>query len=129
MPKKTTKKKEVKKINKRKPFDLSVDRDDQAQEVISALKSLQADRGWLLLKQMFEGNIAVLQASILRKVSPDDGVTPLTEDECDRLRDKLDYLEELLDKPNKIIQSFKQPVSNVPEYDPYDKVPIPKGKG
>ncbi|NCN39980.1 hypothetical protein GW916_01895 [bacterium] len=129
MPKKTTKKKTVKKITRQKPFDLSVDRDDQAQEVISALKSLQADRGWLLLKQMFEGNISVLQASILRKVSPDDGVTALTEEECDRLRDKLDYLEELLDKPNKIIQSFKQPISTVPEYDPYDKVPIPKGKG
>jgi len=127
MPKKTTKKKTVKKVVKHKPFDLSVNTDQQAQEIISALKSLQNDRGWIFLKQIFESNIAILEQSILRKVQPDDGKTPLTEDDCDRLRDKLSYLEELLDKPNSIIKGFTKMTPDSPNYDPYHTVPIPKG--
>lgn len=126
--KKPTAKKKVQKVEKHKPFDLSVDRPEQAQEIINALKSLQADRGWLLLKQMFEGNIAVLEQAIMLKVSPDDGKTPLSEADCDRLRDRRSYLVELLDKPNTIIQGFRQPEPESPEYDPYHKVPpIRKG--
>lgn len=123
MPKKkTTTKKKVIKVEKHKPFDLSVTDPKQATEITNALTSLQNDRGWLLLKQIFEGNIAVLEGAILKKLDPEDGKTPLTEDQCDRLRDRLAYLEELLNKPNSIIESFKPRVSTSPEYDPYDKV-------
>lgn len=120
--KKTTTKKKITKVQKHKAFDLSIDRPEQAADIIDALQSLQQDKGWLLLKQIFEGNIAVLEASILRKLSPDDGKTPLKEEECDRLRDRLAYLEELLNKPQEIIKRFNQPATETPDYDPYDKV-------
>lgn len=112
----------VKAVKKHKAFDLSIDRPEQAAEIVDALQSLQTDRGWILLKQIFEGNIAVLEASILRKLNPDDGKTPLKEEECDRLRDRLAYLEELLDKPQSIIKKLTQGQPETPEYDPYHKV-------
>lgn len=114
-------KKTVKPVKKHAKFDLSIDRPEQAAEIIDALQSLQQERGWLLLKQIFEGNIAVLEAAILRKISPDDGKTALKEEECDRLRDRLAYLEELLNKPQLIIASFNQKQPETPEYDPYEK--------
>lgn len=125
-----TKKPTTKKSTKHKKFDLSFDRPEQVKDVIDALQSLQQDRGWLLLKQIFEGNIAVLEGAILRKVDPADGKTALKEEECDRLRDKLAYLEELLDKPNSIVAKLTQEQPDTPEYDPYDKVPVRRvGRG
>ena len=125
MAKKSPKKnKGVKEVKKHKHFDLSIDRPEQASEIVDALQSLQSDRGWILLKQIFEGNIATLEAAILRKVDPDDGKTPLKEEECDRLRDRLAYLEELLGKPQEIIKKLTQNQPETPEYDPYEKVPI-----
>lgn len=118
----TTAKSKVKKVKKYKPFDLSIDRPEQAGEIVDALQALEQDRGWHLLKQIFESNISVLQAAILRKISPDDGKTALKEEECDRLRDRLSYLEELLNKPKEIIAQFTQPTPETPEYDPYHKV-------
>lgn len=116
-------KKAVKSAKKGVKFDLSIDRPEQAQDIIDALRSLQQDRGWLLLKQIFESNIAVLEGAILRKIDPEDGKTPLKEEECDRLRDRLAYLEELLAKPDEIIKRFNQTQPETPEYDPYDKAP------
>ena len=127
MPKKTIKRKTAPKNVKHEKFDLSVDRAEQATDIINALKSLQSDRGWLLLKQIFEGNIAVLEQAIMLKIDPNDGKTPLNEADCDRLRDRRSYLVELLEKPQTIIESFKKPQTETPEYDPYDKVPIRKG--
>lgn len=132
MPKKTTTKKKTKKkalpkVQKHEVFDLSIDNPEQAADIINALLSLQQDRGWLLLKQIFEGNIAVLEAAILKKLSPDDGKTPLSEEECDRLRDKLSYLEELLNKPQEIIKQFSQKSPEEPNYDPYETVPERSG--
>lgn len=125
MPKtKTTTKKKLPKVKKHEKFDLSINRAEQIPEIVDALQSLEQDRGWLLLKQIFEGNIAVLEAAILKKISPDDGKSALSEEECDRLRDRLAYLEELLGKPQEIIKKLTQPQPEEPEYDPYDKVPI-----
>lgn len=120
-PKKNT---GVKEVKKHKHFDLSIDRPEQASEIVDALQSLQSDRGWILLKQIFEGNIAVLEASILRKLNPEDGKTPLKEEECDRLRDRLAYLEELLAKPQEIIKKLTQNQPEVPDYDPYERVKV-----
>lgn len=118
-----TTKKAVKGVKKHAKFDLSIDRVEQGAEIIDALTSLQQDRGWLLLKQIFESNIAVLEGAILRKLNPEDGKSPLKEEDCDRLRDRLAYLEELLAKPEEIIKRFSTTAPEAPEYDPYDKVP------
>lgn len=132
MPKKPQKKNTAikgVKVKKHAKFDLSFDRPEQAQDVIDALRSLQQDRGWLLLKQIFEGNIAVLEGAILKKISPDDGKTELTEADCDRLRDRLAYLEELLGKPEAIIARFNQKQPEVPNYDPYHSSPPRRAGG
>lgn len=125
---KTTKtKSKLPKVKKHKNFDLTVNRPEQALQIVDALENLKTDQGWQLLKQIFEGNIAVLEAAILKKLSPDDGITPLKEDECDRLRDKLSYLEELLNKPDEIIETYKpKKEQDIPNYDPYDTIPIRK---
>lgn len=122
--KKITTKEKKPKVKKHAKFDLSFDRPEQINEVVDALQSLQQDRGWQLLKQIFEGNIAVLEAAILKKISPDDGKSELSEADCDRLRDKLAYLEELLDKPNFLIKKLTQEQPETPDYDPYDKLPV-----
>lgn len=122
MATKTVKKNTKKTVKRHAKFDLSIDRPEQGQDIINALKSLEQDRGWLLLKQIFEGNIAVLEGAILRKIDPESGA-PLKEEECDRLRDRLSYLEELLAKPQSIIKQFSQKHTEVPEYDPYAKAP------
>lgn len=125
MAKKTPTKSKLPKVNKHKNFDLTISRPEQATQMVDALMTLKNDQGWQLLRQIFEGNIAVLEAAILKKLSPDDGVTPLKEDECDRLRDRLSYLEELLNKPDEIIEKYTQkPNEGMPNYDPYDTVPI-----
>lgn len=120
-----TKKQPIKKLIKRKRFDLSMSKETDQPKIIEALESLQRDAGWQLLKQIFESNIDVLQAAIIKRVDPEDGKTTLSEDECDRLRDKLSYLEELLDKPNLIIAQLSRPASITPDYDPYAKVKQP----
>lgn len=112
------------KVVKHKKFDLSFDRPDQINDVVDALQALQQDRGWQLLKQIFEGNIAVLEGAILKKLDPEDGKTVLNEADCDRLRDKLAYLEEILEKPNAIIKKLTQEQPETPDYDPYDKLPV-----
>lgn len=117
-----TKKQPIKKLIKRKRFDLSMSKETDQPKIIEALESLQKDAGWQLLKQIFESNIDVLQAAIIKRVDPEDGKTILSEDECDRLRDKLSYLEELLDKPNLIITQLSRPANAIPDYDPYAKV-------
>lgn len=124
MKKTTPKKNSLPKVKKHKNFDLTITRPEQSAEVVDALQALQSDRGWQLLKQIFEGNIAVLEAAILRKLSPDDGKTALSEEDCDKLRFKLSYLEELLNKPQEIIESLTQGAPETPDYDPYHKVPI-----
>lgn len=125
MAKKT---KKIEKVQRHKKFDLSIDRPEQAAEIIDALTALQQDKGWHLLKQIFEGNIAVLEGSILKKVDPDSGA-PLSEEECDRLRDRLSYLVELLEKPQAIIRQFSQTSPQEPDYDPYHKIPIRRPNG
>ena len=122
--KKTTTKKSAPKSKKHIKFDLSFDRPEQIHDVVDALQALQQDRGWQLLKQIFEGNIAVLEGAILKKVDPEDGKTTLSEADCDRLRDKLGYLEELLNKPNLLIAKLTQEQPETPDYDPYEKVKV-----
>lgn len=120
MKKKTPIKKKIE-SKKHKPFDLSITKPEQGIEIIDALQSLEQDRGWLLLKQVFEGNIAVLEGAILKKLDPEDGKSVLSEADCDRLRDKLAYLEELLGKPQEIIKRFSTKPPEAPEYDPYEQ--------
>ena len=117
-----TKKKTTTKVVKHKKFNLSLESEAHAPEIIAALTNLEFDHGWQLLKKIFESNIAVLEGSILKKIDPESG-EPLSEEDCDRQRDKLAYLEELVNKPQEIIKRLSEHDPEMPEYDPYEKSP------
>lgn len=120
--KKTTKKPTKSTVNKPKKFDLSIKDDKQSLEIIMAFQTLEVNAGWMLLRQIFEGNMAVLQDAILRKRDPNTDAA-LSEEECDRLRDRFAYLEEIINTPQKYIQKLGQKSPEMPNYDPYDAIP------
>ena len=73
--------------------------------------------GWSVLKEINENNIEFLDAQIIKKMDPDG--KPLTETQCDELRIKRDYLEELINTPMKFVEKLKQD-GQIPEnFDPY----------
>ena len=119
------KKKTIKKVVKPstikpKKFDLSIENSKQGAEIILAFQNLETTAGWMLLRQIFDGNMAVLQEAILKKVDPNTSAS-INEAECDRLRDRYSYLEELVNTPQKYIQKFGQVQPEMPEYDPYEQ--------
>lgn len=118
--KKTTTKKTVKKqVTMHKVFDLDVRTQAQANELIAHLEVMRATAGWLILKQIIESNMAVLERAILLKVDPVEN-KPITEVQADELRYKRNYLEELAEKPERLIAQFKKQTGiEVPTYDPY----------
>ena len=121
MPRKTAKKtvKKTRVYKKHKEFDLSVKTEAQALELITHLEMLKVSAGWQILKQVIDGNIAVLERAILLKQDTETAVA-ITEQQADELRFKRNYLEELSEKPQKLIEQFKKQTTNsVPTYDPY----------
>ena len=73
--------------------------------------------GWAVLKEINENNIEFLDAQIIKKTDPDG--KPLTEAQCDELRIKRDYLDELINTPLKFVEKMKSD-GQIPEnFDPY----------
>lgn len=101
-----------------KAFDLQIKNQSQANELIAHLEVMRATAGWLIMKQIIEGNLATLERCIVLK--QDFAGAPIDDRACDELRMKHGYLEELANKPEKLIEQFKQQVGlEVPTYDPY----------
>lgn len=102
-----------------KIFDLQIKNQAQANELIAHIEILKNTAGWLILKQILEGNMAVLERAIVVKKDPITG-EKLTDSQCDELRFKHGYLEELVNKPDDLIETFKKQTGmGVPTYDPY----------
>jgi len=119
--KKTTTKKTTKKevFTKHTVFDLEIKNDAQAEELTGHLANLKVTSGWLILKQIIEGNMALLERAIVLKKDPETNA-PITEAQVDELRFKRNYLEELAGKPDELIAKFKkQRGIEIPTYDPY----------
>ena len=116
--KKTTKKTDQSKVYKpHKPFDLDIKTDAQALEMITHLEVLKNTAGWLLMKQIMEGNMAVLERAIITKKIGDK---VLSDTEVDDLRKSHSVMEELINKPDQLIEMFKKnTVIGTPTYDPY----------
>ena len=119
MPKKkTTTKKKPEQAKVHVPFDLNVETKEQANELVAHLSQLQMVSGWLLLKQIMEGNIATLERCIIIKQDIDG--KPLTDDEADEYRRKRNVMEEMINKPQELIDTFQRKVNApLPSYDPY----------
>lgn len=102
-------------IIKAKKIDLSGSNKKSDLEIISSLEALLVDAGWEVLTEIFKANISLIEQKILEKGE-------LTEDECDKLRYKRGYLNELINKPQEIIDKLKTGEDKVPNYDPYEDV-------
>lgn len=119
--KKTTKKQEgiAPKEVGFKPFDLDISTPQKANDLIAHLEIMKATAGWLIMRQIIEGNLAVLEKAIVTKRDPETGVA-IDDTACDVLRVKHGYLEELVEKPERLIGQFKKQAGmEVPTYDPY----------
>lgn len=104
---------------KHKTFNLDVKTKEQGETLIAHLNQMKLSEGWRLMKQILEGNMAVLERAIITKIDPQTG-TKLSEAALDELRGKLAVFGEVVEKPDQLIEMFrKQSGGFVPAYDPY----------
>ncbi len=73
--------------------------------------------GWKLFEQITEANIEVVKELILTGKNLDGKVA--TEDEMDRLRDKLQVYRDQMNTPKMMIKSFESSESEEPNLDPF----------
>jgi len=90
------------------------------EDEVSALKSLQASRGWAILVKILNENIKYLETAILEKIDPGTKVI-LSDDEIEILRTKRGLNIELRDTPANYTKVIRDQ-GEIPEnYDPYFK--------
>lgn len=119
MPKKKAPAKKKERVIKHKGFNLDIKTREQADTLIAHLTNMKLSAGWVLLKQILEGNMAVLERAIITKADPQTGMK-LKEVELDELRSKHAVFGEVMEKPDQLIAVFrKQSGSPIPAYDPY----------
>lgn len=100
-------------------FDLNITTQSQSDELVAHMLELTCTSGWLVLKQIVDGNIAVLESAIIERKDPRTGET-LTDAELDEARKKRSIMKELIEKPQKLIEKFKRQAGiETPTYDPY----------
>ena len=123
--KNSTNKKKAEKYEVNQPhagFDLIIKSEEQANSLIEHLDNLQKSHGWMLLRQVLHENIALMERAIITKRwdVTDSEYRVLEESELDEMRFKRNYLEELIDKPQKLISQYKTHMGiEIPTYDPY----------
>lgn len=101
-----------------KNFDLNIQNDAQANELVGHLSMLIATSGWMLLKQIMNGNIAALEEMIIDGV--DENNKRLSEDNLNDARKTRAIMKEMIEKPEDLIKQFKQHAgTETPTYDPY----------
>lgn len=102
-----------------KPFNLQIKTEEQARELMANMAGLKMNTGWLILQEIMRGNIAVMEAEILTKRNAEDG-SAISNEQCDELRYKRSYMEELIRKPDDLMKQFqKEARIDMPIYDPY----------
>lgn len=100
-------------------FDLNIDSQAKADELVEHMNILINTSGWLLLKQIMMGNIAVLEEAIIDRKDPETDMK-LTDEELDEARKTRAVMKELIEKPEKLIEQFTRQASiQLPTYDPY----------
>lgn len=86
--------------------------------VITALQDLQASEGWAILVNNLEANVKYLEMQIVDKV--DSYNNEITEEEVDRLRDKREFMRDLLKTPQTFINQLANEVDTGSDHlDPY----------
>ena len=120
MKKKVTKQKTVPTLDFHQSFDLGNVTLESRKQYAHYLKELLASAGWKLMKQILEGNLAIIEKTIVTKIDVVRSVT-LEEKELDELRVQHAQITQLLEKPHELIRQFegeeRRPVTS--DYDPY----------
>ena len=100
--------------------DKLFDSEIKIKAAISDLTNLQSQAGWKLLEEILDANIEAVTELILdgKNLSGESA----TEDETNRLRDKLKVYREVKDTPNRVIKRFTSPEIDEPSMDPYQTI-------
>ena len=109
-------------IDLHKVFELGSITPEQADVLASHLEQMVQLPGWLLLKQVLEGNMAVIEKAIVTKIDPQTAQR-MSEVEADEYRIQHAQINQLLKKPSELIQSFRGDKSEkvVESFDPYQQ--------
>ena len=99
---------------------LDFDSPKNREKSLADLRSLVDHPGWILVKEIAEFNMETIKNQILM------GIGEETLETINRLRDRLRYIQELVDSPKKMIEKL-QPVDEIEqnEDDPYPYVGMP----
>lgn len=119
--KKSTTKKPLKKIKQRKakPQTVALETPQEERERMAmAVGGMILHPGWEVVRKSFQENIDYLANQIIEK--KDETGKKLTEIECDELRFKKGYLEEMLGMPAELIKRLTSKPNVQPDPDPYD---------
>jgi hypothetical protein len=99
-------------------FDLEIKTKAQGEELAEHLKNLKVSSGWMIMKQILEGNLSLLERQIVTKKNLNGEI--LTDADVDDLRKTHFVMEELVNKPDFLIaQLTKEDGAGIPTYDPY----------
>ena len=116
-------KKKLKTIIVKRPkapkFDLSFRKTEENTKIIVAIESLKANAGWQFLVQVFNENLKFLADRIISKIS--ETGKELTNEEVDIMRFKYEYLNEIMNKPDKFIKELTRTDQIDEDLDPYQK--------
>lgn len=100
------------------PFDLNIDTKEKRDNLVAHLVQLQGTAGWMIITQILSGNIAEIERQIIAKQSVDGA--SLTDEQVDDLRKVRSVMEQLVNKPQELIDRFrKEEGVAIPKYDPY----------
>ena len=120
MKKKVTKQKKVPTLDLHQSFDLGNVTMESRKQYAHYLKELTMSAGWKLMKQILEGNLALIERTIITKYDIARGVQ-LDEKELDEYRVQHAQMSQLLEKPHELIRQFEGEERHqvTSDYDPY----------
>lgn len=106
-------------VQRHQKFDLDIKNQKHADELVAHMLNMVNTAGWALLKQITEGNIELLELSIIEGVDSHTG-EKMSEEEVDEARRRRAIMKEIIEKPQQLIDQFKRHADiEVPTYDPY----------
>lgn len=93
--------------------DKLFDTDNKRASATLQFKDLLNHQGWLLFVEVVKANIAVLRKQL------EDGMEGETIDSVRHTRDMIKIHQEMIDTPQKLMDSFNKEEGTVPEHDPF----------
>lgn len=115
----TKKKAKTETVDLHQRFELGDVSRETARNYAEHLKHMVNVPGWLLLKQILEGNCARIERVIITRMDPETGAK-LSETELDEYRIQLNQIERLIKQPYKLIEQYSPKEGKITKtFDPY----------